>query len=86
MTNKKIRKITEKIRKREEKELKREIKSLIKTLKADIKRTAKKGYSEFHIKNRNNETYKEAKLYFISKGFRCWEYKMQEEKYLAIAW
>ena len=86
MTNREARKITAKASAKAEKETKRELKSLIRTLRADIKRAAKKGVRDFRCKIRNAEIYNRAKMYFISKGFRCWEYTMADCKYLAIEW
>ena len=86
MSNRVARRITEKANKRAEKEMQREIESVIRTLKADIKRAAKKGITDFRCKIRNAETYNRAKMYFISKGFRCWEYTSENCKYLAIEW
>ena len=86
MSNRVARRITAKVNKRAEKEMQREAKSVIRTLKADIKRAAKKGVRDFRCKIRNGETYNKAKMYFISKGFRCWEYTMADCKYLAIEW
>ena len=86
MSNRNARRITEKANKKVEKEMRREVKSVIRTLKADIKRAAKKGVRDFRCKIRNEETYKKAKMYFISKGFRCWEYKSEDYKFLAIEW
>ena len=86
MSNRIARRITEKANKRAEKEMQREVKSVIRTLKADIKKAAKKGVADFRCKIRNTEIYNGAKMYFISKGFRCWEYTMADCKYLAIEW
>ena len=86
MTNRDARKITAKASVRAEKETKREVKSLIRTLKADIKRAAKKGVRDFRCKIRNADIYGRARLYFVGKGFRCWEYTMADCKYLAIEW
>lgn len=86
MSNRAVRKITEKANKKAEKEMRSEVKSLIRTLKADIKRAAKKGVRDFRCKIRNTETYERAKVYFASKGFRCWEYTSEDFKYLAIEW
>ena len=86
MTYRDARKITRKANKKSEREIKRETNSLIRTLKADIKKTAKKGISEFHTKIRDTKLYQDAKGYLVSKGFRCWEYTMDSDKYLAIAW
>ena len=86
MNNKVARRITEKANRKAEKETRRELNSLIRTLKADIKRAAKKGVRDFRCKIRNAETYNRAKMYLVSKGFRCWEYTMADCKYLAIEW
>ena len=86
MTSRDIRKITAKVRRNNEKQVQKEAKSVIRTLKADIKRVAKKGISDFHVKIRDVETYKRARIYFASKGFRCWEYTSDGFNYLAIAW
>ena len=86
MTRKEAKKITAKANRKVEKEMQREVKSVIRTLKADIKKTAKKGISDFRCKIRNAEIYNKAKMYFISKGFRCWEYTMADCNYLAIEW
>lgn len=86
MSNSYARRITAKVNRKAEKELRRRTKSVIRTLKADIKRTAKKGVSDFRCKIRNAETYGRAKMYFLSKGFRCWEYTSEDFKYLAIEW
>lgn len=86
MTNRDARKITAKTSARAEKETRKEVKSLIRTLKADIKRAAKKGVRDFRCKIRNTDIYGRARLYFVGKGFRCWEYTMADCKYLAIEW
>ena len=86
MSNRNARKITEKANRKAEKEMRREVKSVIRTLKADIKRAAKKGVADFRCKIRNAESYNRARLYFISKGFRCWEYTIENNRYLAIEW
>lgn len=86
MSNRVARRITEKATIRAEKEMQKEVKSVIRTLKADIKRVAKKGVADFRCKIRNAETYEKAKMYFKSKGFRCWEYTSENNKYLAIQW
>ncbi len=81
-----VRGITDKANRRTEKEAQKEVKAIIRTLKADIKRTSKKGTNDFRCKVRNAETYEKARLYFISKGFRCWNYTSDDSKYLVIAW
>lgn len=85
-TIKAIRGITDKANRRTEKEAQKEVKAIIRTLKADIKRASKKGVNDFRCKVRNAETYEKARLYFISKGFRCWNYTSNDFKYLAIQW
>ena len=86
MSNEYARRITEKANRKAEKEMQREVKSVIRTLKADIKRAAKKGIADFRCKIKNAEIYNKAKMYFVSKGFRCWEYTIADCKYLAIEW
>ena len=86
MTNRDARRIAAKASMKSEKEMRREVKSLIRTLKADIKRAAKKGVADFRCKIRNADVYDKAKSYFASKGFRCWEYTSENNKYLAIEW
>lgn len=86
MSNRDVRRITEKANRKNEKEVRREVRSVIRTLKADIKRAAKKGVADFRCKIGNAEIYNRAKMYFINKGFRCWEYTMADCKYLAIEW
>ena len=86
MTNRDARRIAAKASAKAEKETRREVKSLIRTLRADIKRAAKKGVRDFGCKIKNAEIYNRAKMYFVSKGFRCWEYTMADCKYLAIEW
>lgn len=87
MTYRDARRITAKVKAKSEKEMQREIKSLIRTIKADIKKTAKKGISDFRVKVRDAKIYKEIRLYFISKGFRCWECtSFESDKYLVIEW
>lgn len=86
MTNRDARRITAKASAKAEKETRREVKSLIRTLKADIKRAAKKGVRDFRCKIRNVDVYGGARLHFVSKGFRCWEYTSENNKYLAIEW
>ena len=86
MSNRYARRITEKANKKSRKEVDKAVKDVIRTLKADIKRAAKKGIADFRCKIRNAETYGRAKMYFLSKGFRCWEYTVGEFKYLAIEW
>ena len=86
MTNRDVRRITAKVSEKAEKETRKEVKSVIRTLKADIKRAAKKGVRDFRCKIRNADVYSRARLYFISKGFRCWEYTSEDCKYLAIEW
>ena len=86
MSNRLARRITAKANRKAEKETRREVSSLVKTIKADIKRAAKNGVADFRCKIRNAEIYNRAKMYFISKGFRCWEYTMADCKYLAIEW
>ena len=86
-----VRGITDKANRKTEREAQKEVKAIIRTLKADIKRASKKGVSDFRCKVRNAEAYEKARLYFISKGFRCWKYKSGESaynqaEYLAIAW
>jgi hypothetical protein len=90
-TNRTVRNIANKTNKKVERTFQKEVKALIRTLKADIKRTSKKGITDFRCKIRNIETYEKAKYYFISKGFRCWEYSSEDltgntDKYLAITW
>ena len=86
MNNRDARKITEKANKKVEKEIRKEVKSLIRTLKADVKKTAKRGISDFRVKIRNAEIYKRAMQYFKDKGFRCWEHASEGCKYLVIEW
>ena len=86
MSNRYARRITEKANRKLRKEVDKAVKDVIRTLKADIKRAAKKGISDFRCKIRNAEIYNRAKMYFISKGFRCWEYTSEDCKYLAIEW
>ena len=81
-----VRGITDKANRKTEREAQKEVKSIIRTLKADIKRASKKGVSDFRCKVRDAEAYEKARLYFISKGFRCWNYTSENFKYLAIAW
>ena len=81
-----VRGITDKANRKTEREAQKEVKSIIRTLKADIKRASKKGVSDFRCKVRDAEAYEKARLYFISKGFRCWNYTSEDFKYLAIAW
>ena len=81
-----VRGITNKAKRKTEREAQKEVKSIIRTLKADIKRASKKGVSDFRCKVRDAEAYEKARLYFISKGFRCWNYTSEDFKYLAIAW
>ena len=81
-----VRGITDKANRRTEKEAQKEVKAIIRTLKADIKRTSKKGTNDFRCKVRNAEAYEKARLYFISKGFRCWNCTSENYKYLAITW
>ena len=81
-----VRGIIDKANRRTEKEAQKEVKAIIRTLKADIKRASKKGVNDFRCKVRNAETYEKARLYFISKGFRCWNYTSENYKYLAITW
>ena len=81
-----VRGITNKANRKTEREAQKEVKSIIRTLKADIKRASKKGVSDFRCKVRDAEAYEKARLYFISKGFRCWNYTSEDFKYLAIAW
>ena len=86
MSNKTARRITEKANRKAEKKMQRKVRAVIRTLNADIKRVAKKGVADFRCKIRNAEIYNSARLYFISKGFRCWEYTSEDCKYLAIEW
>lgn len=86
MTKRNVKKITLKANRKAEKEMQKEVKTVIRTLKADIKRAAKKGVTDFRVKIRDTEIYRKAKLYFINKGFRCWEYTSEDFKYLAITW
>ena len=86
MNNRKAKRITAKANRIAQREENKRVKDVIQSLKADIKRSAKKGISDFRCKIRNAETYNKAKMYFISKGFRCWEYTSEDCKYLAIAW
>lgn len=86
MTSREMRKITAKANRIAQREEDKRAKDVIRGLKADIKKAAKKGVSDFRCKIRNTETYNRARLYFISKGFRCWEYTMADCKYLAIEW
>ena len=86
MSSKNARKITEKAYRKAKGELDRTAREVIRTLKADIKRAAKKGVTDFRCKIRNAESYNRARLYFISKGFRCWEYTSEDCNYLAIEW
>ena len=81
-----VRGLTDKTNRKTEREAQKEVKSIIRTLKADIKRASKKGVSDFRCKVRDAEAYEKARLYFISKGFRCWNYTSENFKYLAIAW
>lgn len=81
-----VRGITNKANRKTEREAQKEVKAIIRTLKADIKRASKKGVNDFRCKVRNAETYEKARLYFISKGFRCWNYTSNDFKYLAIQW
>lgn len=85
-TIKTVRGLADKANRRTEKEAQKEVKAIIRTLKADIKRTSKKGVNDFRCKVRNAEAYEKARLYFISKGFRCWNYTSNDFKYLAIQW
>ena len=86
MTNRFARKITAKASSKAEKETKREVKSLIRTIDADIKKAAKNGVRDFRCKIRNTDIYGMARLHFISKGFRCYEYTSENKKYMAIEW
>ena len=86
MTNRDARRITARVNAKAEKETRKEVKSVIRTLKADIKREAKKGVTDFTSRIRNADIYNEAKRYFVSKGFRCYEYTMADCNYLAIEW
>ena len=86
MNNRKAKRITAKANRIAQREESKRVKDVIRSLKADIKRSAKKGISDFRCKIRNAETYNKAKMYFISKGFRCWEYTSEDCKYLAIEW
>ena len=81
-----VRGLTDKANRKTQREVQKEVKSIIRTLKADIKRASKKGVSDFRCKVRDAEAYEKAKLYFISKGFRCWNYTSENFKYLAITW
>ena len=81
-----VRGITDKANRKTEREAQKEVKAIIRTLKADIKRASKKGVNDFRCKVRNAEAYEKARLYFVSKGFRCWNYTSDDYKYLAIAW
>lgn len=81
-----VRGLTDKANRRTEKEAQKEVKAIIRTLKADIKRASKKDVNDFRCKVRNAEAYEKARLYFISKGFRCWNYTSDNYKYLAITW
>lgn len=81
-----VRGITDKANRKTEREAQKEVKSIIRTLKADIKRASKKGVSDFRCKVRDAEAYEKARLYFISKGFRAWNYTSNDYEYLAIAW
>lgn len=81
-----VRGLTDKANRKTEREAQKEVKSIIKTLKADIKRASKKGVSDFRCKVRDAEAYEKARLYFISKGFRAWNYTSENFKYLAITW
>lgn len=81
-----VRSTTNKVNRKAEREAQKEVKSIIRTLKADIKRVSKKGINDFRCKVRNAEAYEKARLYFISKGFRCWNYTSDDFKYLAIQW
>lgn len=85
-TKKAIKKNTNKANRKTEREAQKEVKAIIRTLKADIKRASQKGVSDFRCKIRNAEAYEKARLYFISKGFRAWNYTSDDYKYLAIAW
>ena len=85
-TKKAIKNNTKKANRKTEREAQKEVKNIIRTLKADIKRASKKGVSDFRCKVRDAEAYEKAKLYFISKGFRCWNYTSENFKYLAITW
>lgn len=86
MNSRYARRITEKVNRKSRKEVDNAVKDVIRTLKADIKRAAKKGVRDFRCKIRNAEIYNRAKIYFVGKGFRCWEYTMADCKYLAIEW
>lgn len=86
MNNMSVREITKRAKRKAEKATRKEVKSLIRTLKADIKRVAKKGVADFRCKIRNAEIYGGARKYFQSKGFRCWEYSSENNKYLVIEW
>ena len=81
-----VRGITDKANRKTEREAQKEVKAIIRTLKADIKRASKKGVNDFRCKVRNAEAYEKARLYFVSKGFGCWNYTSDDYKYLASAW
>lgn len=86
MSSKEARRITEKANRRAEKEFNKSVRDVVRTLKADIKRAAKKGVADFRCKIRDVEAYDKARLYFVSKGFRCRKYTSEDCVYLAIEW
>ena len=83
---KEVRGLTNKANRKTEREAQKEVKDIIRTLKADIKRASKKGVNYFRCKVRNAEAYEKARLYFVSKGFRAWNYTSEDFKYLALQW
>lgn len=88
-TIKSIRKTTSNVNRKIELENQKRASEVIRNLKAEIKKTAKKGNSDYRWKITESSVSELVQKYFKTKGFRCYECKYDmyaTNKYLVIAW